>query len=124
MYAWNKKRSQWVFQMLYAINKIIFNYLQVNKDVMLEGDVLQALSELLSQKLQYDWSPIKWHEGALLPDNVINKETVGVVAELQAVMDYIVDDIEKEAFQDEAAFIQAQKNFNMFMKYTERWQIF
>ena len=52
----------------------------------------------------------------MLPDNVINKESEGVIAELQAVMDYIVTDIETEAFQDENAFWKAQNNFNMFMK--------
>ena len=56
-----------VFKMLYAINKIIFDYLQVNNDVTLEGDVLQALSELLLQKPQYDWSSVKWHEGTTTP---------------------------------------------------------
>ena len=45
-----------VLKMSYAINKIIFDYLQVHNDVTLEGDVLQALSELLLQKPQYDLS--------------------------------------------------------------------
>ena len=44
---------------------------------MLEGDVLWALSELLLQKPQYDWSSVKWHEGTQLPDNVINKKDQG-----------------------------------------------
>ena len=40
---------------------------------MLEGDVLQTLSELLSQKPQYEWSSVNWHEGTPLPPNVINQ---------------------------------------------------
>ena len=102
-----------VFKMSYAINKIIF-----------EGDVLQALSELLLQKPQYDWSLVKWHEGTLLPDNVINKKDQGVITELEAVMEYIVSDTEKEAFQDENALQKAQNDFNTFMQYAERWRIF
>ena len=109
-----------VFKMSYAINKIIFDYLQVNNDVTLEGDVLQALSELLLQKPQYDWSLVKWHEGTPLPDNVINKKDQGVITELAAVMDYIVRDTEKEAFQDENTFQKAQNDFNTFMQYAER----
>ena len=66
-----------VFKMSYTINKIIFDYLQVNNDVTLEGDVLQALSELLLQKSQYNWSLVKWHEGTLLPDNVITRKIKG-----------------------------------------------
>ena len=112
-----------VFKMSYAINKIIFDYLQVNNDVMLEGDVLQALSELLLQKPQYDWSSIKWHEGTPLPDNVINKKDQGVIMELAVLMDYIVSDTEKEAFQDENTFQKVQNDFNTFMQYTERWHI-
>ena len=118
------RQADGVFKMLYAINKMIFDYLQVNNDVKLEGDVLQALSELLLQKPQYDWSSVKWHEGTPLPDNVINKKEKGVIAELEAVMDYIVSKTEKEAFQDKNAFQKAQKDFNKFMQYAERWHIF
>ena len=119
-----QSQADGVFKMSYAINKIIFDYLQVNNDVTLEGDVLQALSELLLQKPQYNWSSVKWHEGTLLPDNVINKKEQGVITELEAVIDYIVSDTEKEGFQDENAFQKAQNNFNKFMQYAERWHIF
>ena len=118
-----RKQADGIFQMSYAINKIIFDYLQVDKDVMLEGDVLQALSELLSQKPQYDWSQIKWYEGPPLPENVINKVKEGITVELEAVMDYIVENTEKEAFQDEIAYQKAQKEFHGFMKYAEHWRI-
>ena len=110
--------------MSYAINKIIFDYLQVNKDVTLERNVLQALSELLKQKPQYDWSSVQWHESKKLPKNVINKQPVGVQAELEAVLDYIVRDIEAEAYQDETAFRKAQNEFDKFLKYAETWRIF
>ena len=109
--------------MSYAINKIIFDYLQVNNDVMLEGDVLQALSELLSQKPQYEWSLVKWHEGTPLLKNVINQESEGVIADLQVVMDYIVSDTEKEAFQDENTFRKSQKDFSKFIQYAEVWHV-
>ena len=77
--------------------------------------MLQALSELLTQKPQYDWSSVQWHEtvqwheSKKLPKNAINKQPVGVQAELEAVLDYIVGDIEAEAYQDETAFRIAQK---------------
>ena len=118
-----REQADGIFQMSYAINKIIFDYLQVDKDVMLEGDVLQALSELLSQKPQYDWSQIKWYEGPPLPENVINKVKEGITVELEAVMDYIVENTEKEAFQDEIAYQKAQKEFQGFMQYAEHWRI-
>ena len=92
------REANGIFKMLYAINKIIFDYLQVNNDVTLDGDVIQALSELLLQKPQYYWSSVKWYEGTLLTDNVINKKDKGVITELEAVMDYIVSSTEKEAF--------------------------
>ena len=91
---------------------------------MLEGEELQALSELLSQKPQYNWSFAKWHEGTPLLDNVINQKAKGVITELDIVMDYIVSNTEKEAFQDENTFQKAQNNFNKFMQYAETWQIF
>ena len=119
-----RKAADGVFTMSYAINKIIFDYLQVNKDVTLERNVLQALSELLKQKPQYDWSSVQWHESKKLPKNVINKQPVGVQAELEAVLDYIVGDIEAEAYQDKTAFRKAQNEFGKFLKYAEMWRIF
>ena len=118
-----REEADGIFQMSFAINKIIFDYLQVNNDVMLEDDVLQALSELLSQKPQYEWSLVKWHEGTPLPKNVINQESKGVIADLQVVMDYIVSDTEKEAFQDENAFRKSQQEFSKFIQYAEGWQV-
>ena len=119
-----RSQADGVFKMSYAINKIIFDYLQVNNNVTLEGDVVQALCELLLQKPQYDWSSVKWHEGTPLQDNVINKKDQGVIVELAAIMDYIESDTEKEAVQDKNAFQKAQNDFNTFMQYTERWRIF
>ena len=118
-----REEANGIFQMSYAINKIIFDYLQVNNDVTLEGDVLQAQSELLSQKPQYEWSSVKWHEGTSLPLNVINQESEGVIADLQAVVEYIVSDTEKEVFQDENAFRKSQQKFSKFIKYAEAWQV-
>ena len=118
------KEADGVFTMSYAVNKIIFDYLQVNKDVMLERNVLQALSELLMVKPQYDWSPVQWHESTKLPDNVINKNLVGVQVELEAVLEYIVNDIETEAFQNEYEYRKAQSEFTKFIQYTEIWHIF
>ena len=112
------------FSMMYAINKIIFDYLQVNNGVQLETEVLQALSELLQVKPEYDWSQITWHETTELPRNVINRKPTGVVAELEAVVDYIIEDQEKVAFQSETEYVKAQQKFEYFMKYAERWRIF
>ena len=118
-----REEADGIFQMSYAINKIIFDYVQVNNDVTLEGDVLQVLSELLSQKPQYKWSLVKWHEGTPLPKNVINQESEGVITDLQAVMDYIVSDTEKEVFQDENTFQKSQQEFSKFIQYAEAWQV-
>ena len=118
-----REEADGIFQMSYAINKIIFDYLQVNNDVTLEGDVLEALSELLSQKPQYKWSSVKWHEGTPLLTNVINQESEGVIVDLQAVMDYIVSDTGKEAFQDENAFRKSQQEFSKFIQYAEALQV-
>ena len=105
------------FSMMYAINKIIFDYLQVNNGVQQKMEVLQALSE-------YDWSQITWHKSTELPRNVINRKPTSVVAELEAVVDYIIKDQQKVAFQSETEYVKAQQKFEYFMKYAERWRIF
>ena len=48
----------------------------------------------------------------------------GVIVELEAVMDYIVENIEEEAFKDEADYQKAQNEFLIFLKYAEKWRIF
>ena len=45
------------FKSYFAINKIIFDYLQAEKDVQLDSTVVQALSRLLDVKPEYDWMP-------------------------------------------------------------------
>ena len=45
----------------FAINKIIFDYLQAEKDVQLDSTVVQALSRLLDVKPEYDWMPLNWY---------------------------------------------------------------
>ena len=39
-------------------------------------------------------------------------------------MDFIVDSIDKEAFQDENEFRKAQSDFQNFFTYAEKWRIF
>ena len=46
------------FKSYFAINKIIFDYLQAEKDVQLDSTVVQALSRLLDVKPEYDWTPL------------------------------------------------------------------
>ena len=64
------------FKSYFAINKIIFDYLQAEKDVQLDSTVVQALSRLLDVKPEYDWTPLNWYVNPDLPDNVdlINKQ--------------------------------------------------
>ena len=49
------------FTSYFAINKIIFDYLQAKKDVQLDSTVVQALSRLLDVKPEYDWTPLNWY---------------------------------------------------------------
>ena len=49
------------FKSYFAINKIIFDYLQAEKDVQLDSTVVQALSRLLDVKPEYDWTPLNWY---------------------------------------------------------------
>ena len=46
------------FKSYFAINKIIFDYLQAERDVQLDSTVVQALGRLLDVKPEYDWTPL------------------------------------------------------------------
>ena len=65
----------------FAVNKIIFDYLQVERDVQLDSTVVQALGRLLDVKLEYDWTPLNWYVNQDLPDNVINQQPSSVIAD-------------------------------------------
>ena len=43
------------FKHSFAVNKIIFDYLQAERDVELDSAVVQALGSLLDVKPEYDW---------------------------------------------------------------------
>ena len=98
-----------VFQSYFAINKIIFDYLQAEKDVQLDSTVVQALSRLLDVKPEYDWTPLNWYVNPDLPDNVINQQPSSVIADLMGVMEHIITEGEEEAYQSEIQYQKTHK---------------
>ena len=92
------------FKSYFAINKIIFDNLQAEKDVQLDSTVVQALSRLLDVKPEYDWTPLNWYVNPDLPDNVINKQPLSVIADLMGVMEHIITEGEEEAYQSEIQY--------------------
>ena len=92
------------FKLYFAINKIIFDYLQAEKDVQLDSTVVQALSRLLDVKPEYDWTPLNWYVNPDLPDNIINKQPSSVIADLMGVMEHIITEGEEEAYQSEIQY--------------------
>ena len=95
------------FKSYFAINKIIFDYLQAEKDVQLDSTVVQALSRLLDVKPEYDWMPLNWYMNPDLPDNVINQQPLSVIADLMGVMEHIITEGEEEAYQSEIQYRNA-----------------
>ena len=110
------------FKSYFAINKIIFDYLQAEKDVQLDSTVVQALSRLLDVKPEYDWTPLNWYVNPDLPDNVINQEPSSVIADLMGVMEHIITEGEEEAYQSEIQYRNAQSEFKRFIKSAEGWR--
>ena len=110
------------FKSYFAINKIIFDYLQAGKDVQLDSTVVQALSRLLDVKLEYDWMPLNWYVNPDLPNNVINQQPSSVIADLMGVMKHIITEGEEEAYQSEIQYRNAQSEFKRFIKSAEGWR--
>ena len=86
--------------------------------------MVQVLGSLLEIKPAYDWVTLRWHENPNLPDNVIDKQLTSVIVDLASVMGHIIMEGEKEAFQSETEYRNAQNKFLEFMKYAETWQKF
>ena len=112
------------FKSYFAINKIIFDYLQAEKDVQLDSTVVQALSRLLDVKQEYDWTPLNWYVNPDLPDNVINQQPSSLIADLMGVMEPIITEGEEEAYQSEIQYRNAQSKFKQFIKSAEGWRKF
>ena len=110
------------FKSYFAINKIIFDYLQAERDVQLDSTVVQALGRLLDVKLEYDWTSLNWYVNPDLPDNVINQQPSSVIADLMGVMEHIITEGEEEAYQSEIQYRNAQNEFRKFIKNTEGWR--
>ena len=110
------------FESYFAINKIIFNYLQAERDVQLDRSVVQALSRLLTVKPEYDWTPLNWYVNPDLPDNVINQQPTAVIADLMGVMEHIITEGQEQAYQSEVEYRNAQTKFKEFIKNAEGWQ--
>ena len=99
------------FKSYFAVNKIIFDYLQVERDVQLDSTVVQALGRLLDVKPEYDWTPLNWYVNSHLPDNVINQQPSSVIADLIYVMEHIITEGEEEAYQSEIQYPNVQSEF-------------
>ena len=99
------------FKLYFAINKIIFDYLQFERDVQLNSTVVQALIRLLDVKLEYGWTPLNWYVNQDLPDNVINQQPSSVIADLMGVKEDIITEGEEEAYQSESQYQNAQSEF-------------
>ena len=97
------------FKSYFAINKIIFDYLQAEKDVQLDSTVVQALSRLLDVKPEYDWTPLNWYVNPDLTDNVINQQPSSVIADLMGVMEHIITEGEEEAYQKRNPILKRAK---------------
>ena len=110
------------FKSYFPINKIIFDYLQAEKDVQLDSTVVHALSKLLDVKPEYDWTPSNWYVNPDLPDNVINKQPSSVIADLMGVMEHIITEGEEEAYQSRIQYRNAQSEFKRFIKSAEGWR--
>ena len=98
-------------KLYFTVNKIIFDYLQVERDVQLDSTVVQALVRLLDVKPEYDWTPLNWYVKPDLPDNVINQQPSSVIADLMGVMKHIITEGEEEAYQSEIQYRNAQSEF-------------
>ena len=92
------------FKSYFAINKIILDYLQAERNVQLDSTVVQALGRLLDVKPEYDWTPLNWYVNQDLPDNVINQQPSSVIADLMGVMEHIITEGEEEAYQSEIQY--------------------
>ena len=110
------------FNSYFAINKIIFDYLQAERDVQLDSTVVQALGRLLDVKPEYDWMPLNWYVNPDLPDNVINQQPSSVIAYLMGVMEHIITEGEEEAYQSEIQYPNAQSEFKQLIKSAEGWR--
>ena len=105
------------FKSYFTINKIIFDYLQAERNVQLDSTVVQALGKLIDVKPEYDWMPLNWYVNPDLPDNVINQQPSSVIADLMGVMEHIITEGEEEAYQSEIR--NAQSEFKHFIRSAE-----
>ena len=112
------------FKSYFAINKIIFDYLQAERDVQLDSTVVQALGRLLDVKPEYNLTLLNWYVNPDLPDNVINQQPSSVIADLMGVMEHIITKGEEGAYQSEIQYRNAQNEFRKFIKNAEGWQKF
>ena len=110
------------FKSHFAINNIIFDYLQAERDVQLDSTVVQALGRLLDVKPEYDWMPLNWYVNPYLPDNVINQQPSSVIADLMGVMEHIITEGEEETYQSEIQYRNVQSEFKRFIKSAEGWR--
>ena len=101
------------FKSYFAINKIIFDYLQAEKRCaagQYSGPGLKQAPRCKNRSMI--GTPLNWYVNPDLPDHgpSINSH-LSVIADLMGVMDHIITEGEEEAYQSEIQYRNAQSEF-------------
>ena len=113
-----------IFQTYYTFNHIIFDILKTNYNIEPEHSVQSIMDTLLSDIPVYSWMTFPWYQ----PDEEDRQDIVDnwnedqIEAELEQMIDILVDETYDSIYKSMADFEQAQKNFLKYFKEAQFWE--
>ena len=81
------------------------------------------MESLLDNIPVYNWKPLNWYSPSK-DDNVLQDTKIEYEAELDDVLQFIVEETEQEIYKDMAEFEKAKYNFETFFNKAQMWERF
>ena len=115
------KSTDGYFTTYYAINKIIFDYLEAKLDFKLESSFTDMFDKQHTKVPVYNLPNLNI-KALDKYDNVLNQNYEDVFAELEEVLVHMVNDQDEELYRSDIEFFKNQKNFKTYMKNAAWWE--
>ena len=115
--------SDATFTTYYVFNKIIFDTLAEQYQIFPDKNIQNIMSNLLQDIPVYNWKPLNWSNSSY-NNNILEDTEIIYEAELDDVLQLIVDETEEKIYKDTADFETVKHNFEIFFQKAQMWEKF
>ena len=113
-----------IFHSYYAINKLVFDVLKQDYKIEPSEQMTSLFGDFLQNIPRYSWNTLPWYKNEEDEQKRIaqNWENDRVEADLQQIMEVLVEDTDELIYRSKEDWNNAQKDFVRYMKAARFWE--